>query len=73
MSVAMYTLFGVVIGEGLGFIFALMRVSYKAGAVLQWMKDTDRRLERLEEDSHKHNPNSGIIQGGDTTDNAHKT
>jgi len=60
----MYALFGVVIAEGIGFICALMRASYKAGAVLQWMEDTDRRINRLEGNSHKHNPSNEVKKGG---------
>jgi len=50
----MYGLFVVVIGEGIGFIYALMRLSYKAGAVLQWIKEADRRIVKLEGNSYKH-------------------
>jgi len=61
-------LFGIVISEGVGFIFALLRISYKAGKVLQWIEQTDYRIERLEVSSHTHNPGSNVKKGGVSKD-----
>jgi len=65
-------LIGIVISEGVGFIFALIRVSYHAGKVLQWMKQADYRIERLEVSSHTHNPGKGLKTGGEVKDYAKK-
>jgi len=61
-------LIGIVISEGIGFIFALIRVSYHAGKVLQWMEHADYRIERLEACSHTHNPGKGLKVGGEVKD-----
>jgi len=63
-------LIGIVIGEGVGFIIALIRVSYHAGKVLQWIEQADYRFQRLEASSHTHNPGKGLKIGGEVIDNA---
>jgi hypothetical protein len=58
----------VVITEGVAFIAALIRVSYKAGKVFQWMETADYRIAQLEADSHTHNPGSDVKKGGVSKD-----
>jgi len=57
-------LIGVVISEGLAFIAALIRVSYRAGKAFQWMEQAEYRIVRLETDTHTHNPGSKVKKGG---------
>jgi len=63
-------LIGIVITEGVGFIIALIKVSYRAGKVLQWMEQADYRIKRLEACSHTHNPGKGLKTGGEVKNNA---
>ena len=63
-------LIGIAITEGVGFIIVLIRFSYHAGKVFQWMESADYRIERLEVSSHTHNPGSNVKKGGVSKDHA---
>jgi len=63
-------LIGIVITEGVGFILALIRISYQAGKAFEWMKQADYRIERLEVSSHTHNPGGELKIGGELKDYA---
>lgn len=61
-------LIGIVISEGIGFIAVLIKVSYQAGKVFQWIKTAEYRFRQLEADSHTHNPGSDVKKGGVSKD-----
>jgi hypothetical protein len=63
-------LIGIVISEGIGFIAVLIKVSYQAGKVFQWMVSADYRIAQLEADSHTHNPGKGLKIGGEVINHA---
>jgi hypothetical protein len=66
-------LIGIVISEGIGFIAVLIKVSYQAGKVFQWMKTAEYRIAQLEADSHTHNPGSDVKKGGVSKDYGKKS
>jgi hypothetical protein len=66
-------LIGIVITEGVGFLTVLIRVSYQAGKVFQWMESADYRIAQLEADSHTHNPGKRLKVGGEVKDYVEKS